>query len=295
MPNAEWPRYYFHSFDRVLTGLQLMPLRDTELSPGQKEIRYWSGLSIGIPKTLHIVTKTDEIYDGKLVFYWDASNITRQPDGETTHDLMKYSMSGRCDQFRLKNNIGTCIGIFEEEPDWENIFHKLTQKNIWDLPDQSELKSDELIIDVDGWGLVVELRDSSHYRTYQYRNPHSRDWPEAAKAVEINAIFNSINRNVQPSDVTRSYRGITSGEYRSAFKKCDSNEVWAFRASGNIKVLAERAGIELPEPGDFGYLVEVFGEPTPEWLARSWNSDFIKELQTGRLISIVPATSPNCK
>lgn len=293
IPNATWPPIYFNSFDRVIAALEILPLRDIELGEQHKEIRFWTGLSIGAPKSLYIITKNEKKVEGKLVLYWNASDIDRQPEGESFHDLMIYNLSGSCENFTLYGNLGYCIAVFENSPDWEAIIHNASKADLWDLPDESELPSEGFFLD--GWSLVVELHDGNQYRTYKYSNPNKRSWPEAAKAVEINSIVSSSRQHMRSSNVRRNYKGITTGEYRSAFLDCESNEVWAFRSSDYIESLSESAEIELPKPGEFGYLVEVFGAPTPEWLARKWDSDFIRELQTGTLISIEPATSPNCK
>ena len=293
IPDATWPPIYFNSFDRVISALEILPLRDKEQVEQRKEIRLWTGLSIGAPKSLYVITKYGDKVDGKLILYWNASDIDRQPEGESFHDLMVYNLTGSCESFTLKGRTGYCIANFEDPPNWESIYDNASEVGLWDLPDESELPSESIFID--GWGLVVELLDDNQYRTYKYSNPDKRDWPEAALAVEINSIITSARQHMKSSNVRRNYKGITNGEYRSAFKECDSNEVWAFRASSNIEGLAERAEIELPEPGEYGYLIEVFGTPTPVWLAKRWNSDYVRELQTGTLISVEPATSPNCK
>lgn len=291
IPDATWPRIYFNSFDKVISALEILPLRDMEPVEQFKEIRIWTGVSIGAPKSLYIISKYGDRVDGKLILYWNASDIDRQPEGETFHDLMIYNLSGSCENFTLKGRTGYCIASFEYPPNWENFYNNASELGLWDLPDESELPSEGFILD--GWGLVVELLDDNQYRTYNYSNPDKRDWPEAALAVEINAIITSARQHMKTSNVRKIFKGITSGEYRSAFKECDSDEIWAFRAS--IVGLAKRSEIELPEPGEYGYLVEVFGTPTPEWLAIRWKSDFIRELQMSRLISIEPANSPNCK
>lgn len=175
VPDAIWPQIYFNSFDSVIDALEILPLRDKELDEQRKEIRLWTGLSIGAPKSLYIISKNEEKVEGKLVLYWNASDIDTRPDGESFHDLMIYNLTGSCENFTLKGSMGYCIAIFENSPDWKNIYHNASKAGIWDLPDESELPSEGFFLD--GWGLVVELLDDNQYRTYKYSNPDKRDWP----------------------------------------------------------------------------------------------------------------------
>lgn len=303
IPDARWPSLTYNTIDRKVSSAEFETLRDKELSPNEKEIRVWIGGGFGAPEFLFLFRKKKQVAEGTLHLFW-RSNQGNRPEGETFHDLMMYSYTGQCENFRLKSEVGTCEALFTKEPDWEKIFEKITDIGIWELPDASKYdKEPEVLedgsvvinIETDGRIITVELHDGQDYRSYQYSNPQSKDWPEAKKILQIEKIVNSIKSDLKSSAVTKNYKGITQGYYKSAFNVCESNEIWEFRAAGNIESLARRAELELPEPGRYGYLVEVLGAPSPEWLASRRESEFVRILQPRQLKSVKPAERPNCK
>lgn len=294
IPDASWPKVFFKSFDPVVSALRIPPLRDMDLEENSKEIRIWAGVGTGIPKSLYIISKNDNNIDGELILYWSTNDIKRKPIGESSHDRMVYYLTGSCENFTLTDEVGYCSALFQEIPNWEQIYQKVTEVGIWNLPDESELPSDGIVSD--GWGLVVELHDSNQYRTYKYSNPDTRPWPEAEKADEIySIIFTALDQNMEPSNVSKIYRGITTGEYRSAFRDCETGETWHFRASDNLESLANRDSVEFPDSGENGYTVEVFGTLSPGWAAKKYGFEYKRDIQVETLISIQSSNKANCK
>lgn len=162
----------------------------------------------------------------------------------------------------------------------------------------------------DGWTIVVELRDSSGYRTYRYNNPESHPrWPSAAQVTRVARTLGAIDSLVAPSEVTRVYRGVTTGKYESAFRSCEGGDEWEFHA--DLRSLARNAPpkvrASLPDSaadtttadtttadGRLFY-VEVLAELTPEWVARDWGSKFPRALQVLQLRDVRPWTGVECR
>ncbi len=292
VPDATWPKVYFPHFDAVVASVGLAPLRTTELPGGTREIRVWIGGGIGYPQSLYRVVEDETGVFGELVLYWPSQPRDDDAPGESFHDLILFYYSGSCEKFFNTGTMEACRTLFAEQPNWREKLRAAEKSGLWDLPDSTELPDDG-ILTLDGWAITVELHDGEVYRTYQYSNPQSHPaWPEAAQAIELADIFRSIRDLVRPADVEGVYRGITTGEPGSAFSLCDREMIWATGFS--LAELAEMAGLNVPDAGSFGYIVSVAGKPTPEWLARDWESDFSQVLQAHELVSIAPARVSTC-
>ena len=289
-----WQSVYYPVFDSVTRSAGLSRMRTTALPRGQREIRIWIGGGLGYPQDLFRFVDSHGRVSGELVRYWHARGLG--PDerpGETFHDLMLYSQSGRCSGFAVRAAIGTCRGEFVSSPDWQAVLRRAEAEGLWTLPDESSLPHDSMMV-FDGWGITVELRDASRYRTYHYDNPDAHKWPEAAKAVQIARALDTVRALLRPADVVRTYRGVTPGIYRSEFVDCATGERWQF--SDDLRSLAERSKGAFAPAADSGarYLVEVVGELTPEWLARRWASPYPRVLQLSRLVSVQPSPPSPC-
>lgn len=294
VPDAIWTSAFAQTFDNVVLSAGLKPLREKKLEKDEKEIRIWIGGGIFAPEFLYRITVRNTIVRGELILYWSVRDIDIYDDGKTTHDLMLYYRSSTCEDFNLKSGFGTCRALLSTKPDWENILRKIEDQGLWELPDSSELPDDGTMT-LDGWGITIELRKEHYYRTYNYSNPNNKPWPEAAQAVQISRIVSKARYLIKRSELSKNYRGITSGRNGSAFNDCGSAEIWGFRIGINLVTLAKRWEIELPEPGKYGYIVKVTGQLSPEWVAKRRSSKFNRDLDVGRLLSIKPASKPACE
>jgi hypothetical protein len=289
-----WQSVYYPIFDSVTQSAGLSRLRTTALARGQREIRIWIGGGLGYPQDLYRFVENHGRVSGELVLYWHAGGLG--PDerpGETFHDLMLYSQGGRCSGFAVGAAMGTCRGEFVGSPDWKAVLRRAEAEGLWTLPDESSLPPDGMMV-LDGWGITVELRGAARYRAYHYGNPDAHKWPEAAKAVRIARALDTVSTLLRQPDVVRTYRGVTSGAYRSEFVDCASGERWQFY--DELRSLAERSKVTFAPAADSGarYLVEVVGELTPGWLARRWQSPYARVLQVTRLVAVQPSPNGAC-
>lgn len=293
IPDAHWPEIYFRTFDGVTVSAGLEPLRAKVLPDETREMRVWIGGGSGYPQSLYRIVERQGDVAGELILYWPTDSKTFNKPGDTFHELMLFHHSSSCDAFSVAADMGTCRALFGQQPNWAETLQRAERAGLWQLPDSSELPDDG-IITMGGWGLTVELHDGVAYRTYQYNNPEAHmSWPEAARAIEIVEAFRDVGSLVQQTDVDQTYRGVTTGEYGSALHLCNSDEVWGVRFS--FEALVKEAGLILPDSGSYGYLVEVIGKPTPEWLAREWRSVFSQDLQAREVVSVTPAHTAACE
>ena len=284
---------YFSTFDRVAAAAGLKPLKSLSGLPKRREVRLWIGGGLGYPQDLYRFVDDGGKVHGELIRYWHDSSLGDDSiPGTSFHDLMLYSQNGACVDFRRRSGVGVCRGNFVSSPDWRSALRRAEAADLWTLPDETALPSDGISV-MDGWGIVVELRDGPSYRWYAYGNPdaHKRR-PEAAKAVAIVRATESIDSLLRTPDVVREYRGITTGRYESEFVHCATGERWEFH--DDLKALAERNKMSLPPGTDANYDVVVVAELSPEWLARQWGSKYRRVLQIQRLISVRVAGPNGC-
>ena len=290
-----WESVYVPGFDSVVRSAGLSPLRMTRLPRGQREARIWIGGGLGYPQDLFRFVDAGGHVSGELIRYWDAAapNGVDEPPGETFHDLMLYSQSGRCSGFAVAARMGTCRGEFVSPPDWRSVLGRAEAAGLWTLPDESTLPDDGTMV-LDGWSITVELHDGSRYRAYHYGNPDAHKSREAVQAAQLAHALDTITALLRPADVERSYRGLTSGRYRSEFIDCASGARWQFE--NDLRALAEGSKIAFVPAADSGarYLVEVVGELTPEWLARRWKSPYPRVLQVFQLVAVERSSGAEC-
>lgn len=296
---AIWRRVYYPGFDSVAVSAGLSRLRSSALPEGHREVRIWVGGGFTAPEDLYRFVDDGGHVSGELVRYWsvrpaDGLGSLERRSGETSDDLVLYSLRGSCSRYSTSARMNTCRADFTRSPDWAAVLKRAEALGLWTLPDESSLPSDGIVV-LDGWSLTVELRDGSRYRAYQYSNPDVRKQsPEAASAVAIRAALGAIDSLRKTPDVVKTYRGITTGAFHSEFVDCATGARWQF--DNELGSLAEQSKVSFQPASDSTtrYVVEVVGELTPEWLARRWNSKYIRVLQVFQLVSVRPAADGRC-
>lgn len=312
VPPEVWVDIYFASFDPAARAAGLDPLRDVRLRPGEREVRLWTQVEIGVPKQLYRFVDRGGAVRGELIYYWgaDAPDTARgERPGETMHDLMQYTLQGQCDRFAVAEETGVCRARFVREPAWGEILRTAEAEGLWTIPDPSALPPDSVMV-FDGWTIVVELRDGPRYRTFRYNSPDAHPkWPSAVRVQAIARGLGAVDSLVAPGVVRRAYRGVTTGRYESAFRACGDTVTWGF--DGDLRSLAKAApaGIRATLPAALSdtttrdplgrdttamYTVEVVGELTPAWLARQWGSRFPRVLQVIELRAAQPGMAADC-
>ena len=296
LPQASWVRIYFWDFDRVATAAQLRPLRAVTLPEGRREVRIWIGGGIGYPQELYRFTDDGRRVRGEYILYWPAppaDTSEGETPGETFHEIMILGQAGRCGGFRRSADTGICRALFTREPDWRAVLQRAEAGGLWTLPDESTLPGNVPMV-LDGTSMTVELRDGRTYRAYQYDVPNRRGAPESERITEIARSLNAIDSLLRTPDSERTYRGITSGRYRSEFRDCASGDRWQF--DDDLAHMANSAGIPFVHGSDTTarYVVEVIGQLTPEWLARQFEAKYPKVLQPLRLVALQPSVDGAC-
>jgi hypothetical protein len=165
-------------------------LKDTNVPEGNREIRIWIGFGIFAPeKMLRLqVTSTGSVIGHVLVHY--KSDLSYMGDDQVT---FRKEIAENCTDLRRGSEQETCLSTFSRNPNWQNIYKKLVRLGVETLPDESTLPPPEIEVN-DGVCVLVELRDSAHYRAYEYCNPFARKGPEAAAATKLIGTVSKVFR-----------------------------------------------------------------------------------------------------
>lgn len=164
IPDATWVPDFFESLDRHTKKINLPDLKTIVLpNKDDLEVRYWAD---SLPNYI----------DGVIL-----RRINNQWSG--VHIYIKYK--------------GQDFSLTQKElplpkSDWAEAWEKLVKAGILRLPDATEVRCNETVID--GIGFVVETNFNWTYRTYAYGNPQLAKCDEAKQIISIAQIlFDEFN------------------------------------------------------------------------------------------------------
>ncbi len=178
---AEVP-YLLGTTDSAANTAGIGLLRESSIPPRSVEIRVWDGFGITTPDSmLRLDVDEKGVAHGEVLVHYDNDF-----DGWKPADAVAFerSIQKKCSNMRRGRYTVTCVGEFKKSPDWSSLYRRLDALGIATLPDESTLPKTDVVVH-DGSCMVVEVRNDSGYRTYEYCNPHQRKGPEAEAADKI--------------------------------------------------------------------------------------------------------------
>jgi hypothetical protein len=287
VPNATWVGIFFRGYDAAAQAAGLAPLRSTPLPAGEREVRLWTGGSLGYPRHLYRVrTREGRVVEGELIDYWEMDRDQTKPDSTRYEALIRYHEAGRCGAVTTASGMEACRVLFTRAPDWAGVLARADSAGLWTLRDESELPQR---IYIDGWSMTVELRDGAGYRTYHYGNPREdSSHTEYGRALRIVRAFRQADSLARTPDVLRVYRGLyASGPRLSEFRPCGEDVAW--HMDGDLRGLpyasSGRPRADTTVVGVRRVYVEVRGMLAPAWLARQWRSEYPRILTVREVLS----------
>ncbi len=229
---------------------------------------------------------------GESILYW-AKGINSNELSH--HENMKLYLKDRCTEFYETISFGYCLPLYETEPDWGNIYSVLDSRNIWTLPDQSEIP-DLSPPDSNEWVLNTQVRLGNYYRTYTHTTP-GRYLPQMEQGSDLGIIiveFQRLVQNQQQQDNFNTYSGITSGENGSSFTLCDGSEVWRF--NGNLEELLTSSGypLQITQQEGMQFYITVSGTVSDEWYRSRAYSGYSREITPTEVHGLEIVSGDNC-
>jgi hypothetical protein len=278
----------------------LRPLRLQAVPDGTREMRVWVGGGLGWPQALYRLTERGGRASGEYIRYWLLDN--HDPvgaDSATFAALMRYHERGRCELVPVGRFAEACRAIFQREPDWGAVWRVADSLGVWTLPDASTLPEvvgphGERTVTLDGWGITVELRDATSYRTWHYGNPDTKPWPEAARATAFAAALRRVSALLRRSAAEHVYTGRVDVRADTLeFTPCAGGGPWLLQAHDPRLVDPHgAAGPAVPSRR-----VDVRATLTPDWLARDWwhvPLHFQRTLEVDSVLAITPWVPREC-
>lgn len=165
----------------AVTTAGMGTLKESHIPDQTSEIRVWIGFGVVQPqKMLRLRVNADGGVSGEILVHF-PSDLTYMEDhaAEFRRDVMR-----NCTNLRTGKESDVCTATLKNTPSWDALYKNLFRLGITTLPDQSELPQPEIDV-LDGIAMVVEVREGSSYRAYEYSNPAFRSEPEAEAATMI--------------------------------------------------------------------------------------------------------------
>jgi hypothetical protein len=157
-------------------------LRESSIRPRTVEIRVWMGFGTTMPDSmLRLDVDEKGVAHGEVLVHYSNDFTGWQPADVTAFER---SIQKKCSKVRHGQGTVTCVGEFKKSPDWTLLYQRVNRLGIATLPDESALPKTKDVVR-DGSCMVVEVRNDSGYRTYEYCNPGRRKGPEADAAIKI--------------------------------------------------------------------------------------------------------------
>jgi hypothetical protein len=249
---SPWPRprrnvtqWILDSRDSVTAAARLKPLAVTRLGTGEQEIRIWIGEGIGVPENLYRIVRRNGLATGELIYFWDLGPRGGAESGEPDFNaVLLYSLEGQCGSVGRAGNAYACHTNLIRSPDWQAILRRMERAALWTLPDESELPPDSILV-MDGWGVLVEVRDGLNYRAYHHSNPDAHGNMFSQQAVQIAAALDPVDSLLAPAENRKRYRGLLRlGSTRSEFTPCGETKPWTFQGGLSYHNELQKSGLD---------------------------------------------------
>ncbi len=153
--------------DPITEKYDLPKLRDFSLYGKDFEVRVW----------VDAVGGTDGFILQRFNHQWSAIAIKEI-------DCNKFGYWKKDKKYSLGK-----INLSEPESGWQNVWQRLLEVEIPDLPDYSQIPEHSKNIIGDGTGYFVEVNKDGKYRTYAYSNPDIQKLKEEEKMMKIGEII----------------------------------------------------------------------------------------------------------
>ena len=170
------------------------------------------------------IKKTKDI-EGAYILFWEKNLAI---DVESPQHNIRWFIEGECKDFKETAQFEYCIPEWFEEPDWQRVYQKFDQSDIWTLEPADSLVRDSLSLE-DEWVLHVEARVENYFRRYQHLSPDTYEMSSTSSDVlNMVAQMKALRDATIQRDNFNVYRGYMKGPSGPEFVLCDESETWYF-------------------------------------------------------------------
>lgn len=195
LARVTWAQSHVYRIDEIGRVIGVQPLHaGGELPSGHREVQIWVGFGMIEPETFTRIRTDGRSVRGTKIFWWSRAtdraaeaNADRDPNLISNGELYtNLRQTAGCGPRRRRGQYEMCAATLAADQSWQGILQSLDSLGIDALPNGTGMG-------LDGWGVVVEVRDGASYRTYSYWVPQAAaPEPEVRRAAAIVELVGRI-------------------------------------------------------------------------------------------------------
>lgn len=236
------------------------------------------------------IKKTKDI-EGAYVLFWEKNAAI---DVESPQRNIRWFIQGECKDFKETAQFEYCTPEWFEEPDWQRVYQKFDQSDIWTLEPADSLVRDSLSVE-DQWVVHVEARVENYFRRYQYLSPDTYQMSSTSSDVltMVSQMKNLHDATIQ-RDNFNVYRGYMKGPSGPEFVLCDESETWYFDGHLEDLVVTSAYPVLIEEASEQHFYVELRGQVRDQWYTEWFDQSYTRVIIPDEINEIQLISGPRC-
>lgn len=236
------------------------------------------------------IKKTKDI-EGAYVLFWEKNLAI---DVESPQRNIRWFIEGECKDFKETAQFEYCIPEWFEEPDWQRVYQKFDQSDIWTLEPADSLVRDSLSLE-DEWVLHVEARVENYFRRYQHLSPDTYEMSSTSSDVlNMVAQMKALRDATIQRDNFNVYRGYMKGPSGPEFVLCDESETWYFDGHLEDLVVTSAYPVLIDGASEQHFYVELLGQVRDQWYTEWLDQSYTRVIIPDEINEIQLISGPRC-
>jgi hypothetical protein len=236
------------------------------------------------------IKKTKDI-EGAYILFWEKNLAI---DVESPQHNIRWFIEGECKDFKETAQFEYCIPEWFEEPDWQQVYQKFDQSDIWTLEPADSLVRDSLSLE-DEWVLHVEARVENYFRRYQHLSPDTYEMSSTSSDVlNMVAQMKALRDATIQRDNFNVYRGYMKGPSGPEFVLCDESETWYFDGHLEDLVVTSAYPVLIDGASEQHFYVELRGQVRDQWYTEWLDQSYTRVIIPDEINEIQLISGPRC-
>lgn len=236
------------------------------------------------------IKKTKDI-EGAYILFWEKNLAI---DVESPQHNIRWFIEGECKDFKETAQFEYCIPEWFEEPDWQRVYQKFDQSDIWTLEPADSLVRDSLSLE-DEWVLHVEARVENYFRRYQHLSPDTYEMSSTSSDVlNMVAQMKALRDATIQRDNFNVYRGYMKGPSGPEFVLCDESETWYFDGHLEDLVVTSAYPVLIDGASEQHFYVELRGQVRDQWYTEWLDQSYTRVIIPDEINEIQLISGPRC-
>jgi len=258
---------------------------------GAEEEEFRVVLSSPIPPYHGLRIKKTKDIEGAYVLFWEKNDAI---DVESPQRNIRWFIQGECKDFKETTQFEYCTPEWFEEPDWQRVYQKFDQSDIWTLEPADSLVRDTLSLE-DEWVMHVEARVENYFRRYQYLSPDTyKTSSTSSDVLNMASQMKALRDATIQRDNFNVYRGYMKGPSGPEFVLCDESETWYFDGHLEDLVVTSAYPVLIEEASEQHFYVELRGQVRDQWYTEWFDQSYTRVIFPDEINEIQLISGPKC-